>query len=186
MSESDVFLTIAEVAVAFAGFASLVGVLGHRTSADDPRVIGLRMRAMLLSSLTVVAFSIFPIVLGRYGAGPDLVWTVSSTVLLLAVAGYVTWLTAALGALGRAEIPTTRFQRVVIVPILLLTSTGLAVLLAFNVALANPGVYLTALALLLFQSGFAFSLVVFSFLPRVDPTDGRPESDGGEARLDEE
>ncbi len=58
MSESDVLLTIAEVAVAFAGFASLVGVLGQRSSADDPRVIGLRMRGMLLSSLMVVAFSI--------------------------------------------------------------------------------------------------------------------------------
>ena len=34
MSESDVLLTIAEVAVAFAGFASLVGVLGQRSSAD--------------------------------------------------------------------------------------------------------------------------------------------------------
>jgi hypothetical protein len=28
-------------------------------------------------------------------------------------------------------------------------------------------VYLTALALLLFQSGFAFTLIVFSFLPRI-------------------
>ena len=37
MPESDVLLTIAEVAVAFAGFASLVGVLGQRSSADDPR-----------------------------------------------------------------------------------------------------------------------------------------------------
>ena len=81
MSESDVLLTFAEVAVAFAGFASLVGVLGQRKSADDPRVIGLRMRGMLLSSLMVVAFSIFPILLTRYGASPDLTWRTSSLAL---------------------------------------------------------------------------------------------------------
>ncbi len=45
-------------------------------------VLGVRMRAMLLSSLTVVAFSIFPIILDRYGASSDAVWTASSLVLL--------------------------------------------------------------------------------------------------------
>ena len=44
-------------------------------------VLGVRMRAMLLSSLTVVAFSIFPIILDRYGASSDAVWTASSLVL---------------------------------------------------------------------------------------------------------
>ncbi len=125
MPESEVLLTIAEVAVAFAGFASLVGILGQGTSADDPRVIGVRMRGMLLSSLIVVAFSIFPILLARYGASLDVIWTASS----LAVVGV-------------------------------------------NVFLPTPAVYLTALALVLFQSGFAFCLIVFSFLPRVEASGG--------------
>jgi len=145
-----------------------VGILGLRTSADHPLVLGVRMRAMLLSSLTVVAFSIFPIILDRYGASSDAVWTASSLVLFVVAASYVTWFTAALRALGQAEISTTRFQRVVILPTLLLTSAGLGVLLVANVALSNPGLYLTALALLLFQSGFTFCLIVFSFLPRTE------------------
>ena len=78
MPESDVLLTIAEVAVAFAGFSSLVGILGQRSSLDDPRVLGVRMRAMLLSSLVVVAFSILPVALGRYAATSELVWRSSS------------------------------------------------------------------------------------------------------------
>jgi hypothetical protein len=41
----------------------------------------------------------------------------------------------------------------------------------------DAAIYLTALALLLFQSGFAFSLVVFSFLPRVDDRPRRPGQD---------
>jgi len=149
-----------------------VGILGLRTSADHPLVLGVRMRAMLLSSLTVVAFSIFPILLSRYGGSLDLVWTVSSLVLLAVAVSYIRWFTISLGALRRAEITTTRFQRAVIVPTLILTSMGIGGLLAANVWLAHPAVYLTALALLLFQSGFTFSLIVFSFLPRVDPIDG--------------
>jgi hypothetical protein len=175
VAESEVLLTIAEVAVAFAGFASLVGILGQGTSADDPRVIGVRMRGMLLSSLMVVAFSIFPILLARYGAGLEVIWKASSVVLLAATASYYVWFWAALQTLGQAEIPMTRFQRRVVVPILILTPITLAPLLAANVFLATPAIYLTALALLLFQSGFAFCLIVFSYLPRVEAGEGGPE-----------
>ena len=180
MSESDVLLTIAEVAVAFAGFASLVGVLGQRSSADDPRVIGVRMRGMLLSGLVVVAFSIFPIVFVRYGASPTLTWTASSAVLLAATVCYYVWFLGALNALGRAHIPTNEFQRRVIIPTLLTVAISLAALLVTNVFLASPAIYLTALALLLFQSGFAFCLIVFSFLPRVEARTAGSEQDGGE------
>ena len=179
MSESDVLLTLAEVAVAFAGFASLVGVLGQRTSADDPLVIGVRMRGMLLSSLLVVAFSIFPILLGRFGASPELTWRASSLVLLAATASYYVWFLRAVSALGRTKIPTTNFQLKVIIPILLLLALSLGTLLVANGFFATPAVYLTALALLLFQSGFAFCLIVFSFLPRVEGR-GRPGPDGGD------
>ncbi len=51
-------------------------------------------------------------------------------------------------------------------------------------ALSSPGLYLTALALLLFQSGFTFCLIVFSFLPRVDPIYERAEGD--ESNLNKE
>ena len=180
MSESDVLLTIAEVAVAFAGFASLVGVLGHRSSADDPRVIGVRMRGMLLSSLMVVAFSIFPIILVGYGASPNLTWTASSGVLLALTVCYYVWFVGALNALGRVRVTTNKFQRRVIIPTLLTVAISLGVLLVANVFFAMPAVYLTALALLLFQSGFAFSLIVFSFLPRVETRTAGSEQDGGE------
>ena len=166
MSESDILLTLAEVSVAFAGFASLVGVLGQRASVADPRVIGLRMRGMLLGSLLVVGFSIFPILLDLYGASMTLTWRGSSLALLLAIAAYYWWFVSSILALGRAQIPTTRFQSRVVVPVLVAVAATLSALLVGNAYFAAPAVYLTALALLLFQSGFAFSLIVFSFLPR--------------------
>jgi len=118
VSESDILLTLAEVSVAFAGFASLVGVLGQRASVADPRVIGLRMRGMLLGSLLVVGFSIFPILLDLYGASMTLTWRGSSLALLLAIAAYYWWFVSSILALGRAQIPTTRFQSRVVVPVL--------------------------------------------------------------------
>ena len=58
LQDSDLLLTFAEVAVAFAGFASLVSILGQRSSPDDLRATSVRMRAMILYSLLVVGFSL--------------------------------------------------------------------------------------------------------------------------------
>jgi len=169
MYNSDVLLEIAEVAVAFAGFASLVSILGQQDSVDPPLVLGFRMRGMLLTSLIVVGFSLAPIVLDEYGMGAHAVWVVASLALLAVSLAYMRWLLRAMGEIARARLRPTRFQRRVIIPTLLLSLVAVALVLAVNVVLASPAVYLTALALLLFQSGFAFSLIVFSFLPRHEP-----------------
>jgi hypothetical protein len=163
--ESEVLLTIAEVAVAFAGFASLVGILGHQESVDHPLVLSFRMRGMLLTSLLSVAFALVPIILGEYGLGTRPVWTVASLLLLGATLLYVRWLLDMFREMARAQVQTSPLQRRVIVPVVLLTLVLLMGILIANVFVAAPGVYLTALAILLFQSGFAFTLIVFSFLP---------------------
>jgi len=178
--ESEVLLTIAEVAVAFAGFASLVSILGRGTSVDNPRVLSLRMRAMLLTSLLVVGFALFPLILGGYGVPGRADWIVSSVALLAATLGYYTWLRNAIRTLGRAGLTPSPFQRRVIIPTLLLTLIAVATLLLLNAALAIPAVYLTALTLLLSQSAFAFCLIVFSFLPRIHADDAPPGRDVGE------
>jgi len=177
LNESDILLAISEVAVAFAGFASLVSILGRGTSLDDPRVLSVRMRAMLLTSLLVVGFSLFPIFVFAYGASLGAVWIGSSLALLAASLWYYNWLRGAILALGRAGLTPSLFQRRVIIPTLKLTLIAVVALLTPNAMFAMPAIYLTALGLLLFQSGFAFSLVVFSFLPRVDDRPRRPGQD---------
>jgi len=165
--EAEILLTVAEVAVAFAGFASLVSILGRGTADADPRVLSLRMRAMLISSLLVVGFSLVPVLLYGYGMRPHEAWVGSSLLLLVTNLGYYWWLQQAILTLGRAGLTPTRFQRRIIIPTLLLTLLAVSFLLAANLKLAMPAMFLTALALLLFQSGFAFCLIVFSFLPSI-------------------
>ena len=167
MPEAEILLTVAEVAVAFAGFASLVSILGRGTADVEPRVLSLRMRAMLISSLLVVGYALVPVIFDAYGSPPHMAWTGSSLLLLVTNLGYYWWLQRAILTLGRVGLAATRFQRRVIIPTLLLTLMGVSVLLAANLRLAMPAIYLTALVLLLFQSGFAFCLIVFSFLPAI-------------------
>lgn len=59
------------------------------------------------------------------------------------------------------------FPRRILIPTLLLTLIVASALFAANLVLALPAIYLTALVLVLFQSGFAFCLIVFSFLPSI-------------------
>jgi hypothetical protein len=168
MLDSDVLLTMAEVAVAFAGFASLVSILGQQDSVDPPLVLAFRMRGMLLTSLLVVGFALLPIVLNEFGLGPRTEWTLASVSLLGASLAYARWLLRAFADIGRARLRPTAFQRRVVIPTLLLTLAAVVLLLTANLLLAHPAMYLSALLLLLVQSGFAFSLIVFSFLPRHD------------------
>ena len=60
LSESELLLTVAELSVAFAGFASLASILGRRMGRDDPRVDAGRLLNMLTVSLTLTVLSLVP------------------------------------------------------------------------------------------------------------------------------
>ena len=57
--------TLAEVAIAFAGFASIVIVFGNRGRRGIPLVFRVATRGMLLCSLTVVFAAFLPFVLAK-------------------------------------------------------------------------------------------------------------------------
>ena len=63
LSETEILLTIAELSVAFAGFASVASVLGRRFSQEDPRINAGRLLIMLLVSLTATGLALTPIIL---------------------------------------------------------------------------------------------------------------------------
>ncbi len=169
MPEVDILLTTAEVAVAFAGFASLVTILGRRSSQVDPRIVAMRFRGMLTNSLLVVAFSMIPLVLFRYGLRETVVWRLSS--VLLALAGGINFLALFLHArpLLREGVPISSVRRAVTFGLI-----GLAeVVLVLNASgVTEPiasAAYLTGLLLFLCIAGFAAAWLFLSFLEEASP-----------------
>ncbi|MGH0029325.1 MAG: hypothetical protein ACQGVC_06020 [Myxococcota bacterium] len=78
---SDVLFTLAEVAVAFAGFASIVAVFQVRlTPAGTPFDL-FRFWVMLAFSLATLLFSLVPFLLHFLGLDDAAVWRVSSVLL---------------------------------------------------------------------------------------------------------
>jgi hypothetical protein len=174
LSESDVLLTVAEVAIAFAGFASLVGILGQRYSSDDPRVSGTRMRGMITFSLMAVGFSLLPFVVYEYGLEEATVWRLSSGLFFLGFLAAGVWVAKLVTRLRGHELVGRRISPLIgTVPFL--GAIAGTVLLALNTLVISPrqtpAVYLTCLILLLCMAGFAFAMMVSSFLPNLPSLD---------------
>ncbi len=166
MQDSDLLLTIAEVAVAFAGFASLVSILGHRSAQDDFYVSSVRMRAMVLYSLLVVAFALIPFVFNRYGLRDEALWRVSSALFAIAVVAVEVWLIRQV--FGLHVLSRRRPVLVIVIPTLSVASVTLLANATIVPSSLTAALYLTGLGLLLFLAGLVFALILFSFLARVD------------------
>ena len=67
MESSDLFLTLGEIAVTLAGFASIVVVFNRRESGTWERADVSRLRGMLATSLYAAFFSVLPIGIHRAG-----------------------------------------------------------------------------------------------------------------------
>lgn len=84
MIESDILLTVAEIAVAFGGFATLAGVLGKPRSADAAYMNASRLRGMLESALLALVFALIPFVPLLFGFDPDASWRLAAALFLVA------------------------------------------------------------------------------------------------------
>ena len=165
----DGFLfTVAEVAVAFAGFAGLVTVLTQRLTETQREFDVVRFRDMLLLSLIAAAFALFPTLPGTFGADEETTWRVSSGLFVVAWAGF--GLQGLFAGFRLSRSGTRPFSRplfwnnlVAYVPsvvALLLVAAG-----ADAVAGIRAAVYLSALYVLLYLAG-AYFVALFISLAR--------------------
>ena len=164
MEHSEHLFTLAEVAVAFAGFASIVGILGQRAASSPDRLNALRMRIMLLHSLVVVAFSFVPSILYSYGIEQEMVWRASSGLYLVASVSVVVPLGLRLAALRAVERSIQPWVGYVAFPVIALE---IILSIANTIGVTDPveaGIYLTVLGLRLSLAGLAFVLLIFAFL----------------------
>jgi hypothetical protein len=165
MQDAEFLFIVAEVAVAFAGFASVVAVLGQRSTRDHPRLDASRLRGLLECSLVVVAFSLFPYAATRFFADDAVAWRLSSG-LFAAVA-----LRVAVGMLRRrrqfAGIPISRGIQVTIIALYIAPIPPLLLIAAGAISERGPATFLLCLLIYLFAAGFAFFRVMISFIAAV-------------------
>jgi hypothetical protein len=163
LEEIDILLTIAEIGVALAGFASLASILGHEDKNIDPLVNAIRFRALLDAGLSAMLLALIGVLVVKIGGPVDRAWQAASGVgvLFLVTIGYSTYRRSA----QRRHLPGFRKRvSVVIYSILVLmlvgfafASTGLAGAYSFHVFFAN-------LILLLMICCTMFVLVIASLV----------------------
>ena len=158
---NDFLFIVAEIAIAFAGFAGLVVAISGRQgrSAERARLELVLLRTVLLVGLLVVAFALFPSLLSELGAEPEVAWRVSASVYFFALGGL-----AVRNAPRNIAAHRAANQRV---PITVWLTTTLTFVLVIVLALCAIGIlpassYLVALAGSLIMAGASFVRVFMS------------------------
>lgn len=150
----ELLQTIAEIAIAFAGFASVVVVFRQGRSIHTDYETRVTFQSMLLGALFVVFFSLLPMVLAHLMGSASKAYVISACLLMLYICAAFIWaLVQAGGTIGVGTMPY-------LAATLLIVGTQAAGLLGLG---SLPGLYLAGLFVLLTISGFAFySLITFS------------------------
>lgn len=85
MDETDILLTVAEIGVALAGFASLAAILGRRDQHTDPLVNAIRLRGLLDAGLSTMMLALIGVLMLQIGGPREWVWQAAAGVGLLFV-----------------------------------------------------------------------------------------------------
>ena len=86
LNEFDVLLVIAQLSVAFAGFASLASALGNRSDGGETRVDAGRLINMLIIGLCTTMLALLPFIPALFGFTEAMVWRSSAVTAFGAVA----------------------------------------------------------------------------------------------------
>ena len=80
MDETDILLTVAEIGVALAGFASLAAILGRRYGHTDPLVNAIRLRGLLDAGLSTMLLALIGVLMLQIGGPSNWVWRAAAVV----------------------------------------------------------------------------------------------------------
>jgi hypothetical protein len=88
VEHSDTLLTIAEIAVALAGFASLVSIIGRRQNDASSAADSIRLQMMLEVAFRNAAFALLPLPFLQLAPSDPIVWRISSGLYIVATVAY--------------------------------------------------------------------------------------------------
>ena len=155
----DLLLTIAEVSIAYVGFASIVAVLSSSRPGGWEAEDRITFRAMIEVGFSVILLSFIPHTIALAGVPAEMVWPTASAI---AVALMVSMTVRRVIQLRRHAGGVTRFGRVFALPITLFS----IVLNAANVFVWQaPGPYVIGLVLGLVTASGMFLLLLYRSFP---------------------
>ena len=164
MTSTDPLLTIAEVSVAFAGFASIVTVVASRGADSWSAGNLVRFRLMIYMSLSSVLFSLLPFSFLLFNVSELATWQTSSSILgiylgcylVLTIRGFIS-----LVRQGQLNIYVTGFTAALGVSAILVQLFSI-----IDAVSAHEGAYFVGVLYLLLMSAISFArLVAVSILP---------------------
>lgn len=166
---------IAEIAIAFAGFAGISVVLRHETSGAWTRLENIRLFTLLTLSIPVAFFSLLPAGLAPLIADPPQVWRVSaglcgSTLLAIGIRVFpiFTRVTNEIPALARLRL-TTLIARVM--SLLWIIALLLYGAVAFGLTVQRFSCYYFALLVQLLMCSIIFGRILLIRPPQRLPDD---------------
>jgi hypothetical protein len=162
MQDTELFLSLAEIAGVFVGFGALIAV--RSSGAGSPHEVAY-LRSVVWIALWVVVAALAPVIVSRYDMADHDLWLVCSLVALVLWVGLL---------LGDARTPESRESVAATPRAMIFAGTIASLLLAVPMigALAlvvlglapdqEPALYLTAVALGLVMGAFTLLWLVFS------------------------
>jgi hypothetical protein len=160
VDQSEALLTLAELAVALAGFASLVSVIGRRPDEKSRGVDSFRLQIMLEMCFRNAALALLPLpFLAAEPSDPSWVWRASSGVFLVSTLVYAFFTARRTRRTQDAYEPALLFRMTAIAALSVLVN--LANVLGLGGAHAFA-LYFGALALALGSAGLLFLAVAAS------------------------
>ena len=104
MEFENVLLTLAEIAVAVAGFSGVVGVFGRQHSRGDPRVDATRLRSLVETGLLAAGLCVAPSIVTETGIDPSLAWRLASVLFAASLSASTATSLLRFNRLGRLNI----------------------------------------------------------------------------------
>lgn len=161
--DSELLLHIAELSVAFAGFAGLASVFREHADRSDIKVDAGRLISMLTTSLLTAIMSLVPLTIDAFRVSSEAAWRISGLIALL------TWIAFVPGGIMRTQ-RMARYEGFSnLMRVINFSLVGLAavafIACAFGLPNVNPGAsYLSGLLALLIVSSTLFFRVIVSLL----------------------
>jgi len=86
---SDLLLTIAEISIAFAGFASVVAAFSRFRLEAEAAIF--RVRLMVIVSLSTLLFALLPLLPPKFGASEAASWQISAMIIAVIIIALSLW-----------------------------------------------------------------------------------------------